>query len=53
MRWRRPVNKYMALFLIACTVIGLWAPTRKRMDGRILLLTICLVAFFFLFPTNL
>lgn len=47
------MNRYMLLFLAICMVIGLWAPTRQRMDRLIVLLTICLVAFFFLFPNRL
>jgi hypothetical protein len=47
------MNKYMLLFLVACIVIGLWAPTQKRMGRVILLLTACIVVFFFLSPSHL
>jgi hypothetical protein len=47
------MNRYMLLFLAICMVIGLWAPIQKRKDRLIVLLTVGLVVFFFLFPNRL
>jgi hypothetical protein len=47
------MNPYMLLFLGVCMVIGLWAPTQKRLNRIIVALTVCLIVFFVLFPGKL
>jgi hypothetical protein len=43
----------MIIFLAACAVIGLWAPSRAKLGKLIFLLAAALVVIFVLFPNKL
>lgn len=45
--------RYMLVFLVACAVIGLWAPAHTKRGRLIFALTAALVIFFFLYPDKL
>jgi hypothetical protein len=49
----RSQMRYMLVFLVACAVIGLWAPAHTRRGRLIFALTAALVIFFFVFPDKL
>jgi hypothetical protein len=43
----------MMAFLVACALVGLWAPGHSKRGRLILALTAALVIFFFLYPDKL
>jgi hypothetical protein len=44
---------YMLLFLLACVVLGLWGPTKKRLTTVVAVLAVLLVVFLYLQPNKM
>ena len=44
---------YMLLFLLACIVLGLWAPAKRKLAWVVPVLAVLLVVFLYLQPSKM